>query len=121
MTKLKGLVKFTLPEFYLNREITYVCHIDDTTSPRAASYDMIMGRDIMSELGLDISFSNHEITWDGVAVPMKERGTIRDRETAHELMLTANEGGRTTDAMSRVKRILDSNYQGSSLSSNLSF
>jgi transposase InsO family protein len=115
VTKRKGLIKFTLPEFFLNRQIQFSCHIDDSTNAATAPYDMIIGRDLMSELALDISFHTHAITWEGISVPMKERGHLRDRETAHELMLNANEGTRTKASMSRVQHILDAQYHAADL------
>ena len=115
ITRRKSLIKFTLPEFYLNRVIQYSVHVDDSTDASQASYDMIIGRDLMSELALDISFTTHTIIWEGTSVPMKIRGSITDREIAHELMLSTNEGTRTKDATSRAKRILDSNYKAADL------
>ena len=110
VTKKKGLIKFSLPEFFLNKTIQYSCHIDDTTCATDASYDMIIGRDLLSALTIDISFTRHELTREGISVPMKKRGSLRDREHAHELMLNLNEGVLTTEATSRIKRILDANY-----------
>ena len=106
VTKKKGLIKFSLPEFFLNKTIQYSCHIDDTTCATDASYDMIIGRDLLSALAIDISFTRHELTWEGISVPMKKRGSLRGREHAHEVMLNLNEGVLTTEATSRIKRIL---------------
>ena len=68
VTKKKGLIKFSLPEFFLNKTIQYSCHIDDTTCATDASYDMIIGRDLLSALAIDISFTRHELTWEGISV-----------------------------------------------------
>ena len=36
------------------------------------AYDMIIGRDLLSSLGIDLCFSNHEIHWDDRSISMKE-------------------------------------------------
>ena len=46
---------------------------------------------------------------------MKKRGSLRGREHAHELMLNLNVGVLTTEATSRIKRILDANYHAADL------
>ena len=102
-------------EFFLNKTIQYSCHIDDTTYATDASYDMIIGRDLLSALAIDISFTRHELTREGISVPMKKRGSLRGREHAHELMLNLNVGVLTTEATSRIKQILDANYQSADL------
>ena len=50
----------------------WIAHIDDSTQARNARFDMIIGGDLMEELGLDISFKNKNITWDDVTIPMKK-------------------------------------------------
>ena len=47
-------VDFGLPEFSATKIVTWKCHVDKTTNGR---YDMILGRDLLDALGLDINFS----------------------------------------------------------------
>jgi hypothetical protein len=84
--------------------------VDDSTDASNTAYDMMIGRDMMNEESFDISFTNHDIPWEGISIPMKTHGTVTNREVAHELMLTTNEGKRLKDSTSRAERILDSNY-----------
>ena len=39
---------------------------------------MIIGTDLMSELKIDLKYSEQSITWDDVSIAMKDRGTISD-------------------------------------------
>ena len=38
----------------------------------AGRYDMIIGINVMSAIGVKIDFSTQGIEWDGVAAPMKD-------------------------------------------------
>jgi hypothetical protein len=49
-TKKQGTVKFKLPEFFLNKRIEFKVHVDETNVHANATYDMIIGRDLISEL-----------------------------------------------------------------------
>ena len=33
-------------------------------------YDMIIGRDLMADLKLDILFSKQTVSWEGIEIPM---------------------------------------------------
>ena len=68
-----------LPELYHERVITYQFHVIDSL----AGYDMIIGTDLMTEIGLNIDMKRQEIRWDDAAVPFKSRdATI---ETAYHI------------------------------------
>ena len=79
----QSIINFTLPEFSSSRSIKWKVHVDNNTPTNQARYDMIMGTDLMEELGVDISFKHMTISWDGVDIPMKNRGSISDSETLH--------------------------------------
>jgi hypothetical protein len=55
-TSHKCKVAFTLPAFHQHREISWNCYVDDS-DPETCRYDMIIGRDLMHEIGMDILFS----------------------------------------------------------------
>ena len=84
-TRRKQSVKFRLPEFSNSKTIDWKFHIDETTKPDQAQYDMIIGTDLMEELGIDLSFNRKVIEWADVCIPMKERGTVSDRATTQDL------------------------------------
>jgi hypothetical protein len=63
-------------------EAHYKVHVDETTVHDNATYDMIIGRDLISELKLVIGFYTQYITWDGIDQPMKTQGGAK-KETTH--------------------------------------
>ena len=46
---------------------------------------MIIGTDLMSELQVKIDYETHEIEWDDVTIPMKQRGTLSNPEMTHDI------------------------------------
>jgi Retroviral aspartyl protease len=52
---LQREVQFMLPEFSTSKVIQWVCHEDSKTLHKNAQYDMIIGADLLSELGVDIN------------------------------------------------------------------
>ena len=54
----KAKVVFTLPEFHEHREIEWTVHVDQSDH-EDSTYDMIMGRDCLDTLGMDLMFSEH--------------------------------------------------------------
>ena len=66
---------FKLPELS-NGGIRHVVHVDETTDPENAQYDMIIGRNMMTELGIQINFDQQEMTWNNGSAPFKSRDTI---------------------------------------------
>ena len=71
-TSNKCNITFTLPAFYEHREITWNCYVDTTTSSNHyINYDLIIGRDLMHEIGINILFKDSLIEWDGATIPMQ--------------------------------------------------
>ena len=65
-------VDIFLPEFSGTKIVTWKCHIDNSTNGR---YDMILGRDLITTLGLDIIFSEgviicRKIPYKGFLAPL---------------------------------------------------
>ena len=67
----KAEVMFSLPELHSHKVITWQCYIDDRDSDDLG-YDMIIGRDLMTILGIKIDFQNKMIDWEGMELEMKE-------------------------------------------------
>jgi transposase InsO family protein len=109
-TKRKALLEFKLPEFSTNKTVEWVCHVDETTTPEKAQYDMIVGTDLMTVMGLDIQFSCKKICWEDVEIPMKQRGTVNNDAIAQYLYNVAADTPLLREAENRQKRILDADY-----------
>ena len=76
-TNLKVEVDFTLTELSVMNIVTWKCHVDESAKGR---YDMILGRDLLTELGLNLKFSDHVIIsndghFKGYTSPMVDLGT----------------------------------------------
>ena len=76
VTNKKCLTTFTLDEFYENRQIQWNLYVDSTPGPH--KYDMIIGRDLLSELGITLNFSDQTMTWDESTVRMKDPEEFAD-------------------------------------------
>jgi hypothetical protein len=65
-----------LTQFALNRKIKHQVFLSDSGSDSPKSLDMILGRDLIRKLGLDLKFNDHTpaIIWEDVEVPMVPRG-----------------------------------------------
>ena len=58
-TSYKAKVQFTLPELDSNKVINLECQVDNNN--KESRYDMIIGRDLLSELKFCVDFGNNEI------------------------------------------------------------
>ena len=56
-----------LPELNLSAKIYAKCHLKD----KLLYYDLILGRDILHELGIIFNLKNKTITWQEVSISMK--------------------------------------------------
>ena len=63
-TTMKQLV-FQLPEFSSKKKIVHNFHV---TQGMALTYDMIIGRDLLNELGIVVDFAQKVLTWEGTDV-----------------------------------------------------
>ena len=71
-TLKKVRIQFCLPEFSATKIVTWTCHVDKSTNGR---YGTILGRYLLTELGLDIKFYANIIIfgegpYDGCSAPM---------------------------------------------------
>ena len=110
VTHKKALIKFQLPEFSPTKTITWTAHVDESNDRKLAQYDMIIGDDLMTELGLDLCFSTKEIKWGEESIPMKNRGVLTDRKATKILYHMLIQPPSIMEAEERHKRILDADY-----------
>jgi hypothetical protein len=81
--------------------LTWAFHVDDH-SESSSTYDMIMGRDLLEELGIIMNFNDHTVTWDTHTIPMKDRDTctLSSVEALIEVYMSANEAQTLRDEYS---------------------
>ena len=102
-TKCQGT--FMIPEFHNDRVIEWDLHI----AQNLGAYDMIVGRDILTDLGFKFDFTTSSVEWDGVSIPMKDSDQVEE-ENFHIPDPTALD-----DSAERLKKILDAKYEPADL------
>jgi hypothetical protein len=111
-TSGKGKTSFILNEFYKSKVIEWILHVNKTFSPH--QYDMIIGHDLMSQLGIIFNFYGQTMTWDKSTIKMKEYKDLLDINSPvnefcwHE---ESYESQALNDASSHLKKILDAKYE----------
>jgi hypothetical protein len=80
---------FKFPELSTSKVVTWQTHVDD----KEAAYDMIMGMDLMTSIGITVDFDQRCIIWGGTEIPLKTRATLNNDEILHILCNAANEPG----------------------------
>ena len=65
-------VPFYMPDVSSRKMILRLFHVDNNEGESCIGCDMIIGRDLMVQLGLLDDFKRQFLQWDGDTVPMKE-------------------------------------------------
>jgi hypothetical protein len=63
--------------------VTCQSHVDDKTSSKEAAYDMIMGVDLMTSIGITVECEQRCIRWGGTYIPLKTIIALNDNEILH--------------------------------------
>ena len=104
-TNEKTTLQFRLPEFDNDKIIEWDVHVTRETT----NYDMILGRDLLSELKMILDFSLNQINWEGAAIPMK------GKDETLEQSFHVQDSASMTEASNCIKRILDAKYEPADL------
>ena len=108
-------VPFCMPELYESKIINHRFHVDNDEGELGIGYDIIIGRDMMLQLGLTANFKRRVLQWDGATVNMKEsrnllgQSDLTKREMRKVVLQTA-EPASTWEVTGRMVKILDSTY-----------
>jgi hypothetical protein len=98
---------FKLPELSTSKVVTWQAHVDGKTSIKEAAYDMIMGMDLMTSIGISVDCEQRCIRWGGTEIPLKTRAILNNDEFLNMLYHAANEPDILQEAEKRQNRILD--------------
>ena len=82
----------------------------DETDTLSSRYDMIIGRDLLEELGINFLFKEHLMEWDNASTPMLDPAVFNSDnidELEHEMLYIHDPD--TTEA-ERIQAILDAKY-----------
>ena len=109
---------FTLNEFGRVTNISHAFDLDE--SKEGIGYNMIIERDLLNQLNIDVRFSNGTIKWEVQVVPMKNFQRIwKDnhvlKNKLRSTILRLIEPRSTTEATERVVKILNSKYEKANL------
>ena len=97
-----------LPEFHKHRVIEWDMYVDESSST-VSNYDMIVGRELMESIGLDLLFSENLIRWDNATVPMRDNSLFREvRSNPFNELLSMHDP--VTTESERIQGILDIKY-----------
>ena len=99
--------RFVLPELHDNRMIEWNVHLAKSL---LGSYDMIIGRDILTELEIDIKFSDQTVVWDEHDMPFKD---VDDTPETYAMHIKEQEA--LVEGADRLKAILDAKYEAADL------
>jgi hypothetical protein len=110
-TIYESLLDFKFPEISTSKVMTWQAHVDDKTSSKEAAYDMIMGMDLMTSIGITVDCEQRCKRWGGKEIPLKTRTTLNDNEILHMLYHAANKPDILQEAGKRQNRILDADYR----------
>ena len=81
-TKAKCRVPMILlPDFTRQTKVEFDCHVDPTQTSANSNYDIILGKDFMQKLGIDILNSSLTLRWDNIEIPMRDFGELRKLRT----------------------------------------
>jgi hypothetical protein len=72
---------------------------------------MIIGQDLLGELGIILNFNDRTVTWDTDTIPMKDKGTLNTQDALLEVYLASNEPQSLVDKFSCSTKILVAEYK----------
>jgi hypothetical protein len=104
-TYTKAKIQFVLPELYNDRIIEHTFHLLSTPT----GYDMIIGTDLMSDLGIKLNFQDASVEWDEASIPFKHK------DAKFETDLHIEDSRAVRESTTRMKQILDATYEKTEL------
>ena len=111
-THYESNVHFILPEFSDKKIINWNCSVTDS---KDIGYDMIIGRDMMIELKINLTFDKQKVIWEGIEIPMRDFNRLRrwnlSKYEVKAIIQEMKEPIVTKRATERMIKILDSKYE----------
>jgi hypothetical protein len=91
--------------------VIWQAHVDDKTSSSEAAYDMIMGMDLRTSIGISVDCEHRCIRWGRIDNPLKTRKTLSDNDILHMMFYNAaNDPYILQEAEKRQNRIQYADY-----------
>ena len=104
-----------MPEFSISKIINHHYHVYNDKGESGIGYDIIIGHDLMVQLGLTVDFNCRVLQWGGDTIHMKEPISLLGQSnlTKHkirEVVMQTAEPASTREATELMVKILDSTY-----------
>mgnify|MGYP002063084857 CR=1 FL=1 len=90
--------------------MTWICHVDEKHAEEESLYDMIIGMDLMTSIGIYVDTSTKEVKWEGHAIPLKQHGDLQSKEMVQHIYHISQQPTIITEVEERQSRILDADY-----------
>jgi len=114
----EATIHFNLSEFSESKVINWTFSV--YRDSEALGYDMVIGRDLLDTLGVNLDFRKSVVDWEGIEVPMKDFQKLKElkmsRDEVNAIIKGSAEPLITQAATERMVRILDSKYEKANLS-----
>ena len=110
-------LNFKLDEFSTSKTVKWIFHVDETEiSQKNLGYDMIVGLDLMSELGLIINYEDKIVEWKELKIHMTTSSTkFKNKQHLNAILESTQEPKSTRSEQSRLIKILDADYKPANL------
>ena len=119
--------EFKLPKFCATKDIKHSFTVDNTGNEY--TFDIIIGRDLLNQIGMDILYSKGHLVWDSISIPMKLAADVKLKEFNHntedtkkieEIMHMFDDySDPVLEAMSWATEILDANYSKTNIDNDV--
>ena len=96
-----------LPELSTTKRIVWDFHV----TKQQMSYDLIIRRDLLRELGIALAFSTDTIQWEDIEMPMKHPTCINNMKEHFHIQDDMNYPSKSD----QVKQILETKYRPADL------
>ena len=103
----KCRTEFMLPELSTTKRIVWAFHV----TKQQMSYDLIIGQDLLRELGIALDFSTDTIQWGDIEMPMKHPTCINNMKEHFNIQDDTNYPSKSD----QVKQIFKTNYKPANL------
>ena len=105
-------VGFKMVEFESQLNNTIECHfqVDETSDPEKQLYDVVIGNDLLYNMGINILFKERQIQWNDDEIPLKEMGLVHNREFCVMLHSMYTDSPLLQEAEEQQDKMMDCNY-----------
>ena len=108
-------LKFNFPEFSDSKEITAPFNIIKENSNYELEYDIIIGRNVLSDLGIILNFNDNTIKWEDQEVEMKDPSFFKNKNQLFSTFYSSSEPDEVKEMAFRAEQIADAHYEKADL------